>query len=178
MSPPARFDSPQTVAAGTQVVFTSWNDGATTPTRTFTNLNGSPTYTAKFKTQYQLTTLVTPAGTGSASGAGFYDAGTSANLDASPNSGYKFTRWSGPVSSLSSASTTVAMDAPQSVTASFSLLTTVSVCSRFGQVRRYGDAERYPRPRRRGLLRHSPILGECQPRRCAHCHQRRGHIHH
>jgi hypothetical protein len=42
------------------------------------------------------------------------------NLLATPNSGYTFSSWTGNVASASSASTTVTMSAPQSVTANFS----------------------------------------------------------
>jgi len=41
------------------------------------------------------------------------------NLSATPNSGYTFSSWTGNVANASSASTTVTMNAPQSVVANF-----------------------------------------------------------
>ena len=45
------------------------------------------------------------------------------NLTATPSSGYSFTNWTGSVASTSSASTTVTMSAPETVTANFSAVT-------------------------------------------------------
>jgi hypothetical protein len=76
-------------------------------------------YTATFSTSYQLTTAANPASEGTvspASGA-FYAAGSTVNLVATPNAGFLFNSWTGNVASSSSASTTIVMSAPQSVTA-------------------------------------------------------------
>ena len=54
--------------------------------------------------------------TGTVSGAGYYDSGASAPVTATANAGYRFAGWTGPVASASSASTTVAMTAPKTVT--------------------------------------------------------------
>jgi YVTN family beta-propeller protein len=121
------FASAQAGAAGTQYVFTEWADGATTASHTIATPAAATTYTANFKTQYQLTAMASPAGSGTITGASYYDAGASASISATPAGGYQFLTWTGPVASASSPSTTVTMSAPVSVTGNFGLLTTVSV---------------------------------------------------
>ena len=81
------IDSPASGGAGTRYLFTGWADGVGGTTRTFTAPSAAATYTANFKTQYQLTTLVSPAGAGSVTGGGFYDAGATANVTATANAG-------------------------------------------------------------------------------------------
>jgi uncharacterized repeat protein (TIGR02543 family) len=49
----------------------------------------------------------------------FYASGTVVSLSATLNSGYTFSGWTGNVASANSASTTVAMSAPQTVVANF-----------------------------------------------------------
>ena len=56
-------------------------------------------------------------------------AGTVVPLMATPNTGYAFTNWTGPVANPGSASTTVTMSAPETVTANFSELTTTGLMS-------------------------------------------------
>jgi uncharacterized protein (TIGR03437 family) len=51
---------------------------------------------------------------------GYYAAGSAVDLAATADSGYTFTNWSGAVSSSNSASTTLVMSGPESVTATFS----------------------------------------------------------
>ncbi|HSK70056.1 MAG TPA: FG-GAP-like repeat-containing protein, partial [Pyrinomonadaceae bacterium] len=55
------------------------------------------TYTANFKTQYQLTTNANPAngGTVNPSSGNWYDAGQQVVISASPANGYSFSNWSG-----------------------------------------------------------------------------------
>jgi hypothetical protein len=112
--------SPQAGATGTQYVFSSWSDsgaishGITVP-------NTATTYTASFNTQYQLTTAANPSngGTVSPSSGNFYNANTVVPLTATPNSGFNFSNWTGNVANAGSASTTITMTSPQSVTANF-----------------------------------------------------------
>jgi hypothetical protein len=107
--------------AGSQSVFTQWNDGVTTASRSITVGATAASYTASFKTQYQLTILASPAGGGRvtpASGS-FYDSGMPVSIGATANSGFSFTNWTGSVASASSASTTVTMNAAETVTANF-----------------------------------------------------------
>jgi hypothetical protein len=56
------------------------------------------------------------------------------NLTATPNSGYSFVNWTGNVARSTSASTTVTMNAPQSVTANFSTSAGESATNQFGEL--------------------------------------------
>src|ERR1019366_7719055 len=88
--------SPQAGSAGTQYVFTGWSDGGAA-SHSITVGSSTATYTASFKAQYQLTISASPVagGTvGSASGR-FYASGTAVSINATANTGYSFTGWSG-----------------------------------------------------------------------------------
>jgi hypothetical protein len=82
------------------------------------------TYTASFATQYQLTTAVNPAGSGTVTptSGNYYTSGTVVPLTATANPGFTFTNWTGNVANSTSASTSITMTAPQSVTANFALI--------------------------------------------------------
>ncbi len=113
--------------AGTQYVFTSWSDNGTA-SHSITVGATTSTFTANFKTQYQLMTAALPASGGAVTPAsGFFDANSSVPVSATANSGFQFTSWTGPVASTSSASTTVTMSAPLSVTANFSALSGITI---------------------------------------------------
>ena len=113
---------------GTQYIFTSWSDaGAASHS---INVTASPaTYTATFQTQYQLTISGSPGAGGSVTPASgnYYNSGEVVPVNATANAGYSFSSWSGPVTSPSSASTTVTMSAPENVIANFSSLTGVTI---------------------------------------------------
>ena len=111
----------QTPAAGTQDNFSNWSDGTATVSDTLTAAATTTSYTANFSTSYQLTTSVSPAAGGTVSPAtgAYYAQGTAVPLTATPNATYAFGSWTGKVASPSSASTTITMNAPQSVTANF-----------------------------------------------------------
>ena len=115
-------------SAGTQYSFTSWSDGGTA-SHSITVTASPATYTATFQTQYQLTIAASPSlgGTVSPASGTFYNAGTVVPIGATANSGFTFNSWSGPVASASSASTTIAMTAPETITANFSSLTGVTI---------------------------------------------------
>jgi uncharacterized protein (TIGR03437 family) len=120
-------DPIQPGGVGLQFVFTGWSDGGAA-SHTITVTATPATFAATFKSQYQLTTVVTPVGGGTitpASG-GFYDTGTVVPISAAANNGYAFMRWTGSVAGTTSASTTVTMSGPQTVTAVF-IGTAVSV---------------------------------------------------
>src|SRR5260221_12866110 len=51
-------------AAGTRYTFQQWNDADTNNPRTFTAPSSPATFTASLTTQYQLTSAVPPAGSG------------------------------------------------------------------------------------------------------------------
>jgi probable HAF family extracellular repeat protein len=106
-------------AAGTQYVFTTWSDGGAA-SHSITVATSATTYTATFKTQYQLTTAALPGSAGSVSPTSgqFYDSGTSVPVTAMPNPPYAFSSWSGAVTGTANP-TAVTMNGPESVTASF-----------------------------------------------------------
>ena len=133
-----KFTSPRSAAVGSQSVFTGWADtSGSDNSRTIIGPDSATTYTVNFKTQYQLTAAVSPSGAGNATGADFYDINSSASVTASPNSGYLFAGWIGPVTSATSPSTTVVMSGPQSVTANFVQVTTTTVSPASGH---FGDS--------------------------------------
>ncbi|HTX36333.1 MAG TPA: DUF4214 domain-containing protein [Bryobacteraceae bacterium] len=119
---------PSGTLPGTQFVFTGWSDlGAAS--HTIVVGSSAATYTATFKTQYQLTISGSPAAGGSVTPASgtFYDAGTLVPIGATANGGYTFNNWSGTVANATSASTTVTMSAPETVTANFSSLNGITI---------------------------------------------------
>ncbi len=121
----------QAGAAGTQYVFGTWSDGGAA-SHTIMVTSSAATYTASFTTQYQLTMAMSPTGSGTVTPAsgGFYAAGTPVAISATPGSGYAFENWTGSgVASASSASTTVTLSAPTTLTANFQLSTAVLVSS-------------------------------------------------
>ena len=111
--------------------FSNWSDGSTANPRIFAAPSAPTTYSANFSqsaASYQLTTAANPAKGGTVSPAsGSYPSGTVVNLSATAKSGYVFTSWTGNVANATSASTTVTMNAAQSVTANFSAVSTVRV---------------------------------------------------
>jgi hypothetical protein len=111
--------SPQT-SSGTQNTFASWSDAGAL-SHSVTATASVTSYTASFTAAYQLTTAASPSADGSVTPASgtYYPSGTVVNLTATPNSGYSFSSWTGSVASTGSASTTITMSAPQSVTANF-----------------------------------------------------------
>lgn len=76
--------------------FQGWSDGSTDNPHTVT-VTGDATYTATFgevgATYFTVTTSVTPEGSGTVTGGGTYEAGTSIVLTATANTGYSFLRW-------------------------------------------------------------------------------------
>ena len=127
--------SPQSGGTGIQYAFSSWSDSGAI-SHAITVPSTATTYTASFNTQYQLTTAANPSIGGSVSptSGNYYNSGTVVPLTATPNAGYSFTNWTGNVANSTSASTSITMTAPQSVTANFSLIivaapTTTSVSS-------------------------------------------------
>jgi hypothetical protein len=117
--------SPQTGGSGVQYVFSSWSDGGA-QTHSITVPSSNTTYTASFSTQYLLTTAVNPSGAGSVnpncSGGGcWYNSGATVSLQATPNSGYIFSSWTGTVGS-SANPLNLTMDGPKSETANFTIV--------------------------------------------------------
>jgi hypothetical protein len=117
-------NSPQT-SSGTQNNFVSWSDGGAM-SHSVTASASTTGYTATFSTAFQLTTGISPAGSGTVTPASgnYYNSGTAVSLLATPSSGYTFSNWTGSVANLNNAATTVTMTAPQEVTADFAAVTT------------------------------------------------------
>jgi hypothetical protein len=100
----------------------SWSDAGAI-SHTITVPATATAYTASFSTSYLLTTGVSPSGGGTVAPPTGYQAGNSTvPLTATPAAGYVFSSWT----SASSASTTVTMSAPETVTANFISALTVS----------------------------------------------------
>ena len=108
----------QSLASGTQAVFTTWSDSGALAHLITVGASPLP-ITGNFKTQHQLT--ITPTANGSVTpGSGsFYDTGTVVNVTATASPSFAFSAWTGPVASSSSPSTTVTMDAPKTISATF-----------------------------------------------------------
>ena len=85
-----------TATANSGYEFQGWSDGVTNNPRTIT-VTGNATYTAIFSevgaTYYNVTTSVSPAGAGTVTGGGTYEAGSVIVLTATANPGYTFNRW-------------------------------------------------------------------------------------
>jgi hypothetical protein len=112
--------SPQAGGAGVQYVWSSWSDGLAI-SHMITVPATATTYTAAFNTQYLLTTAANPTNGGTVTPASgtYYAAGAIVPLTAMANTGYAFSSWTGSVANPGSASTTVTMSAPETVTANF-----------------------------------------------------------
>ena len=74
--------------------FVSWSDGNKDLER-LVNITKNETYTATFSIdQYTLTVNTNNSNMGSITGSGTYDYGTKHTIEAIPNTGYKFVKWS------------------------------------------------------------------------------------
>jgi uncharacterized repeat protein (TIGR02543 family) len=126
--------SPQAGAAGVRYTFKGWSDGGAINHTIEVPAKGG-TYTATFNTQYSLTASVAPAGSGKITPASgnFFNAGATVNLTATPAAGYAFTSWTGSVANANSATTTITMSAPQTVTANFTPLPTTVTAALIGK---------------------------------------------
>ncbi len=111
--------SPQTSTSGTQSVFSSWSNRKS-QNQTITASSSGTTYTVKFKTQYVLTTSVSPSegGTVTPAGTNWFNQGKRVSVTARSNEGYQFINWSGDASG-SRSPITVAMEGPINLVANF-----------------------------------------------------------
>jgi Putative Ig domain/Divergent InlB B-repeat domain len=112
--------SPQ--GTGTRYVFANWSDGGA-ESHAITVPSAAATYTASFTTQYLLTTHVTPSGGGTislspASDDGYYNAGTSVQITATPAGSHEFSAFTGGLTGSTNPQSVV-MSAPLTVTADF-----------------------------------------------------------
>ncbi len=111
--------SPQPGTTGVQSVWDNWSDAGAI-SHSITAPTSDTTYTANFHMEYQLTTGVSSGhGTVSPASGSYFPGGSTVSLLATADAGYVFSTWTGPVANPSSASTTVVMSGPTSVTAQF-----------------------------------------------------------
>ncbi len=120
----------QLPVAGTRQGFASWSDNGAA-THDVPTPAADTTYTATYTTQHLLTVAMNISGAGTvtenpASADGFYNAGVSVQLTASPSAGFKFDSWGGDASGPAN-QTNVVMSAPRSVSATFA--STASSCA-------------------------------------------------
>jgi len=117
-------DSGYQPSSGVRKIFTQWSDGSTADPRTIT-VTSSATYTAYWKTQYQLTISSSDGGTTNpAPGSYWYDSGSSVSVTAIASSGYKFDHWELDGTNVGSANPyTVNMDKPHTLKAVFTAST-------------------------------------------------------
>jgi hypothetical protein len=111
---------------GTQYTFAGWSDGTATVADSITVPSTATTYTASFSTSYLLAIAANHSAYGSitpASGS-YYASGVNVSIAATPSAGDYFVNWagSGDIASASSASTTITMNSPESITANFAPL--------------------------------------------------------
>lgn len=116
-----QWATPQSGPAGTQYVFTGWQDGSALNPRPITVPGVPATYQGNFKTQYLLTMnagangVVTPP-------TGYFDQSSVVPIQATPNTGFTFSGWTGVGTGSytgPNASTTVTMNGPITQTAAF-----------------------------------------------------------
>ena len=115
-------------SGGIQYGFGGWSDGGGTA-HSIVVPNAAGIYTVTYNTQYLLTSAANPAAAGSiglspVSPDGYYAAGTSVQLNATPATGYTFSSFSGAISGSTNPQTVI-MNAPRAVTANFSIGSTV-----------------------------------------------------
>jgi hypothetical protein len=98
----------------------TWSDGGAI-SHTVTASLSTTSYTVTFEIYYQLTTASSPSAGGQVTPnlGGYYPAGSVVSIQAVPTSGYSFKNWTGNVAKTTSASTTVTMTGPETVTANF-----------------------------------------------------------
>jgi hypothetical protein len=115
--------SPQPNGSGSRYAFANWSNGGQASQTIQVPTNDS-TFTANYTQQFQLTTNVSPAGSGSISAGGWFDAGTVVPVSATPISGFQFANFSGALSGISNPQNIV-MSAAKNVVANFASLSPV-----------------------------------------------------
>jgi len=92
----AWYDPVGSTVSGKRYLWVSTSGLSTAKSGSITVPAGGGSITATYKTQYYLTTSVSPSGAGVSSPIyGWYDAGSTVQIVAVANSGYQFSRWSG-----------------------------------------------------------------------------------
>lgn len=125
--------SPQTLVSTpyTRYVFSSWSNGVTSttsPTDVVPAPASATTYTALFTTQYQLSASAGAGGTVTVTN-GYYNQGSAQPILATPYAGYVFSGWTGSsdIANPASASTTITMNKPETIAASFTAVPVATV---------------------------------------------------
>lgn len=111
--------SPQSAGAGVRYVHESWSDGGAQTHDV--SVDSDSTFTAALATEYELSTAVSPTGSGAVEvdpAGPWYTSGASVELTAAPETGWAFDHWEGDLSGATNPET-LAMDAAKSVTAIF-----------------------------------------------------------
>jgi hypothetical protein len=111
----------------TEFGFSNWTPGTTSATDSVTATASVASYTANYQISgYLLTAVPNNSAWGSVTPAspGFYANGAPTSITATANAGFSFTGWTGStdIASPSSASTTITMNSPETVTANFAPL--------------------------------------------------------
>ena len=104
-------------AGGVQYVFQSWSNSAS-PTQSIVAPNTPLNLVLTHRRQYLLTASAFPQVGGTVTGGGWYDEGTSVQVQAQASSGYGFSNFSGDVTGTTNPATVV-LNAPRSVVANF-----------------------------------------------------------
>ena len=112
--------SPQAVGPGTRYTFSNWSDGGAL-SHTIRAGTEAATYIATFTQEHQLTVFIWPSGAGVVSPAAgqYFGSGSTVPIQAVANTGYVFIGWNGEVAAPASASTSITMSGPRTVTAQF-----------------------------------------------------------
>lgn len=109
---------------GTRRVFAGWITNVTwqalntTSPELIFSLESNVKIFAIWKTQYHLTININPQGSGMIKAFEWYDSGSTATIEATPNFGYEFESWSGNITERSP-TISLKMDAPQTINANF-----------------------------------------------------------
>jgi Divergent InlB B-repeat domain len=106
----------QDVTASQEFTFNSWEDTTVNPIRTVVAPAAPTTYSAKFDTNYFLTTSAGTGGT--VSPGGFFPAGSNAVITATPSAGFYFVNFTGSTTSTSNP-LSLLMDGAKSIQANF-----------------------------------------------------------
>lgn len=116
--------------SGTRYVFTSWNDGDTSVSRTISH---GGVYTANYKTQHELTI---ESAYSVPEGQGWYDAGSTATISVAsieePATRHIFTGWGGDYSGDTEIAS-VTMDSPKTITANWRTDYLLTIESTYGE---------------------------------------------
>jgi len=128
-----------TPTADSRQQFVSWSNGGPISQQVWLG-NGPQNFTATFQQQYLLTTSVSSSGAGTVTAGGWFNAGATTTVQATANSGYTFTGFSGSLTGTANPQS-IAMNAPATVTAGFAVtkLPTTTTISSFLNPAIYGE---------------------------------------